>query len=97
VWISAFCAGVSTDKLYGCGGEVAWSRILDDFVDATGCKWLLEFGNGALGLSIAAFKLWDRLAVYVVDVCERKCLRRWWSITRASLLAAAWLVFVLRG
>jgi len=97
VWISAFCAGVSTDKLYGCGGEVAWSRILDDFVDATGRKWLLEFGNGALGLSIAAFKLCDRLAVYVVGVCERKCLRRWWSITRASLLAAAWLVFVLRG
>jgi hypothetical protein len=74
VWISAFCAGVLTNNLYGCGGDVAWLRILDDFVNVTGCKWLLEFGNGALGLSIAAFKLWDRLAVYVVGVCERECL-----------------------
>jgi hypothetical protein len=71
---------------------------LDDFVNVTECKWFLESGNGAgIGLSIAAFKLWDHLAVYVVGVCERKCLGRWWSITRASFLAAAWLVFVLRG
>jgi hypothetical protein len=47
VWIYAFCAGVLINNLYGCGGDVAWLRILDDFVNVTGCKWLLEFGNGA--------------------------------------------------